>query len=172
MKHATLTNAIAAFLGNEARTCTRYNGPITSEPDHNTQITYDLIPTKLVVSEFSSDTSYNSHFTIRMLELCNETVVPTKEIAMAKIAEDDTFFSAFSFSRTEVTETCVTEALAWARMEVRYSYVLGKLVAIMESFAEKGRGPVLVGASRQFGNEAVAFFVQLKESVLIIRFEA
>lgn len=172
MKHSTLTNAIAAFLGNEARTCTRYNGPITSEPEHDTKIVYDLVPTKLVVSEFSDDSSFSGHFTVRMLELCNETVVPTKEIAMAKIAEDDPLFSQFNFSRTEITKTCLTEALQWAKMEPRYIYVLEKLVKIIDGFAAKDRGVTLLGASGKFGNEAVAFFAQLEESVLIIRFEA
>jgi hypothetical protein len=172
MKHSTLTNAIAAFLGNEARTCTRYNGPITSEPEHDTKITYDLVPTKLVVSEFANDTSYNTHFTVRMLELCNETVVPTKEMAMAKISEDDPLFSQFNYSRTEITPTCIQEALQWAGMEPRYSFVLEKLAKIIDGFAAKDRGVTGLGASGKFGNEGVAFFAQLHESVLIIRFEA
>lgn len=172
MKHSNLVNAISAYLGNVTRVCTRYNHPIISEPDHDTQITYDLVSTKLVAAGYLEDTSYCSNFTLRTMELCNETVVATKEVAITKIAHSDELFQKFSFSRDTVLEVDLVEALKWAKLPPQHLHFLQELLKIIDGFAVKDRGPTLIGATRQFGNEAVALFVQLPESTLIIRFEA
>jgi hypothetical protein len=168
MKHSNLVNAIAAVLGTNARESSRKHLPAIEEKEHPTNITFFLKRTEVSVSDYDSG---RMCFKTRMTELGNDTVVPTKEIAMKKVMDSNPHFQQFYGDNSNSTLLDISGALDYAGMSGNYFRILRDFVTVINNYAVMNRGPSLLGASNQFGNEYIAFFVQLEDAAVIIQIE-
>lgn len=166
MKYSNLVNALAALVGANARTSTRTNYPYEEEKDHPTEVTFGMTRTEVHVVGYDGG---SIGFTLRAMELSNETIVPTKEKALQMVKEDDPTFKQFFDDTSNSTLLDVSGALDHAGMSNNYFRVLRDIVKAIDGFAVKDRGPTLLGASKQVGNGVVAFFVQLEHSTVILQ---
>ena len=166
MNSRNLINALAAMLGTNARGANRKNFPLVEEKDHPTDITFSLARTEVDVSDYDGG---RMSFSLRAIELSNDTVVPTKEKAMQKVSESDPHFQQFFEDESNSTRLDIPRALDHAGMSGNYFRILRDIVTVIDGYALKSRGPTLLGASNQFGNECIAFFVQLENSAVIIQ---
>lgn len=166
MKYSTLINALAAMVGSNARTSTRTNYPKEEDALGHPGITFDL--TRMEVSATGYDAGQLG-FTLRAMEISNETVVPTKEKALQMVSENDSQFKQFFDDESNSTLLDISGALAYAGMSNNYFRVLRDVHTIVESYSDKHRGPTLLGATKQLVDGCVAFFVQLENSAVIIQ---
>jgi hypothetical protein len=156
MEYARLINGLAACMGNEARTFTRYNKPaVQGEGDESHMTARDC---KMVVIDYKgSDTSFN----LRAGQIAfNETKL-TAQMAFDTIAKNDSTLKRMSSLDMVAT---------FSGLNAKYTPVLHDLLSLSRCYIDKLEpNKIMFGVFISGdGTPGVSIFVECEKEVVIL----
>lgn len=166
MKYAKPVNVIACCASDDARVFTRYNKkPADQWQD---RILYKTLTSKMVVADYKGT---DVNFTIRTMQVAEETTVPTPRFAINMLLSGDSSIKEFGLDETQMQLADYAEACNYAGMAVdKYVPVVQDIASIIKMYAtDGGVGNMLIFATNTFAYECVGLIIQLENEVLVVQ---